>query len=231
MSASGQSSGHEQLQRDYLHLLSDEHRRRWALSNPGNMAALEERARVLNYLARDRISSHPELCLDLGCGSLSLLPAEILPALVIGVDLLLSRLLDTQEPDDDTPKVNADGSILPFSDGVFDVVVMSTMLSSVLDPVARSRICTEVSRVLKVSGVVLWYDLRMPSPANTATRPVGRHELRRHFAGFSGPIRSLTVAPPLARRLGRFTPVLYRLLAYLPAVRSHLAACLVKAPQ
>ena len=48
------------------------------------------------------------------------------------------------------------------------------------------------------------------------------------FPSYRAEVRSLTVAPPLARRLGGATGTLYPLLARVPLVRSHLAGVLVK---
>lgn len=75
---------------------------------------------------------------------------------------------------------------------------------------------------------MLWYDMRQPNPRNTATRSIGRVELRRLFPTLSGEIRSLTVNPVVARRLGRVAPRVYPLLRTVPLMRSHLAACLLK---
>jgi ubiquinone/menaquinone biosynthesis C-methylase UbiE len=157
-----------------------------------------------------------------------MLPTDLSVAYVVGVDLLIDRLHTLREKGDVTPTVNADAALLPFPDGAFDAVVMFTMLSSVPEDSARVAICAEVDRVLAPGGGVLWYDFRVPSPGNSATRPVTRSSLRSYFPNFSGPIASLTVLPPLARRLGRVHRM-YSILAKVPVLRTHLAACLTKA--
>ena len=48
----------------------------------------------------------------------------------------------------------------PWPTGSFDVVVASTLFSSVLDPGLRDAIAEECLRVLRPKGVVLWYDMR-----------------------------------------------------------------------
>ena len=48
----------------------------------------------------------------------------------------------------------------------------------------------------------------------------------QHFAGsfpdWALDVRSTTLAPPIARRLGALTPVVYPMLVALPPLRSHL---------
>jgi ubiquinone/menaquinone biosynthesis C-methylase UbiE len=209
----------------YQQLHSDEHRQRWSLDNEGNRAALAERLAVMSRLAAGRLTTATRI-LDLGCGGMSALPSDVSVESLIGVDLLMDRLLDLRHGGVSTPTVNADGAFLPFADGSFDAVVMSTMLSSVLAEPARQAICAEVTRVLAKGGAVLWYDFRVPSPSSD-TRPVRRPALRKYFPQMTGRIESLTVLPPLARRLGRAART-YPLLGRLPFLRTHLAACLIK---
>ena len=224
----------EDLQRlatAYERLLTDEHSSRWSLDNPGNQAGLAERLRIFSELTAHRLPSRRLQVLDLGCGSLSLVDSSLNVEITIGVDLLFSRLTDLRAAGSQTPTVNANGATLPFPANTFDVVVLSTMMSSVLDSQVRHSVGREVERVLRGGGALLWYDFRFPNPRNRATRAVGHRELRKLFPSLIGEIKSLTVLPPLARRVGRLLPRAYPLLARLPFVRSHLAACLVKPTQ
>jgi SAM-dependent methyltransferase len=221
------STDRDQLTKGYTRLLADEYSDRWSLKNPGNRESLEERMKVMTRLVDGRLPARALRILDLGCGSLTVLPSPVAVEVVVGLDLLFARLRDLRDEGDATPTVLADGAFLPFPAEVFDAVVMSTMLSSVLAETARVAVCAEVTRVLSPAGAVLWYDFRLPSPGNTATRPIRRRELRRFFPSLTGPVVSLTVAPPLARHLGK-AHRLYPILARLPFLRTHLAACLVK---
>lgn len=214
-----------QLRESYSELTSHDYRRRWSLTNRGNLAAYNERQRMLATLARDQPTNSGRL-LDLGCGELSLIPG--LDHLYrIGLDLLFDRLLAVEQRQC-ASLVNGDGCQLPFNDESFQVITMFTMLSSVLDQDVRLTIADEVGRVLSPGGMVLWYDFRYPSPRNAAVRPVRASELRRLFPDFDVKIRSTTLLPPLARRLGLATPVVYPVASALPLLRSHLVARLVK---
>lgn len=221
-------SARDQLSSDYDRIMSDDYSSRWQLTNSGNRAMLDERAAILGDLTRS-LPPRALRVLDLGCGSLSILPESIAIDVRIGLDLLFGRLAELRAREDvPTPTVNGDGALLPFPDATFDVVVMSTMMTSVLDDRIRLAVAAEVERVLRAGGSLLWYDMRMPNPRNPATRAIGRAELRRLFPNLRGEIRSLTVVPVLARRLGRFTPRGYAMLRRVPFLRAHLAACLVK---
>ena len=78
-----------------------------------------------------------------------------------------------------------------------------------------------LARVLRVGGGVLWYDFRFNNPANRNVRGMGRRSIIRLFPNFELRLQSLTLLPPLARRLGPLTSVLYPALARLPFLRTH----------
>ena len=217
------------LSADYERIMSDDYRSRWDSTNPGNRAMNIERDRVLTELTTGVLPDRGLRVLDLGCGNLSVLPTSVRVQVRIGLDLLMTRLSDLRTRDN-TPTVNGDGAHLPFPDDTFDVVVMSTMMTSVLDQDIRRAVGAEVERTLCPGGALLWYDMRMPNPRNSATRSIRQSELRDLFPHLSGDIRSLTVIPAVARRLGRAAPRGYEALRRLPFMRSHLAACLLKRP-
>jgi SAM-dependent methyltransferase len=212
----------------YAAITTPEYGRRWDRGNPGNVATIQERQRVLGRLAARHGTGEAARVLDLGCGPLSFIPEEIPVAVHAGVDLLLERLQGVRANDDSAVLTNADGKQLPFPDETFDLVVLSTLMSSVLDPGLRAAIARETVRVLRGGGIVLWYDFRVPSTSNRATRPVTRRELVALFPDLEVEARSVTVLPPLARRLGRHAGWAYPLLGRVPPLRSHLAACLTK---
>ena len=94
-----------------------------------------------------------------------------------------------------------DASTLPWPDENFDLVLQSTVFSSILDHEMRRALAGEMTRVLKPGGRILWYDLRINNPANRNVRGIGRREIREVFPGFILRLRRLTLAPPIARAL------------------------------
>ena len=206
---------------------------RLSLTNPGNRMIIRERWQAITaHLASNGwLPLVDRRVLDVGCGfggelaQLFALGAD--PALCCGVDLMPERIQEARKryPAADFRVGNAE--MLNFDDNRFDLVVLSTVLSSVLDPTMRVTIAREVARVLKAGGAVLWYDIRYPSPANPHVRPVSRRNLRLLFPRFRLSLRSITLLPPVARRL-RGAALLYPALAAVPLLRSHLVGLIVK---
>lgn len=194
---------------------------RWDPEAPGNRCMLAERLDRIEELIAGL--PPPQRVLEIGCGS-----GEVLQQLegglprtttVVGIDLVGARLADAITRGGLVGQ--ADGRRLPFVDGQFDLVVMFTVLSSVLDDELRGDLATEAMRVLAPEGAVLWYDLRYPSP-NREVRPLSRHAIRDAFRGCDVQVASITLLPPVARRLGPLDRALYPALCRIPPLRSHL---------
>lgn len=121
-----------------------------------------------------------------------------------------------------------DATELPWPDDTFRLVVASTVLTSVLDERVRRRIAHEAARVLAPGGALLWYDFAVNNPRNPHVRRVTRQELHSLFPALQGPVRRVTLAPPLARFLARRSWTGALLLEAVPWLRTHLLAVLVK---
>jgi len=120
---------------------------------------------------------------------------------------------------------------LPWSDASFDLVCQHTVFTSILDPTMKQQIATEMSRVLRPGGAVLWYDFIYNNPRNPDVCGVKPGEIRQLFPGFQAYLRRITLVPFIARRLPKITlPVLYPLLASIPLLRTHCLGLLVKPP-
>jgi hypothetical protein len=82
---------------------------------------------------------------------------------------------------------------------------------------------TEAERRLP-GGAIVWYDLRVNNPHNRDVRGVGAAEIRAIFPGCRISLGSAILAPPIARRLARFSWPLCGLLAAIPPARIHYLA-------
>ena len=105
---------------------------------------------------------------------------------------------------------------------------MFTVLSSLPTEESRLQMASEVERVLRSSGAVLFYDVRRPNPGNPDLFPIGNRQVRKLFPTLEGHLQTITVLPPLARRLGIANAVLYPALARVPVLTTHTAGVLVR---
>lgn len=171
--------------------------------------------------------------LDVGCGRGERL-AELEgwgadACTLVGIDVMEALVGQARRSFPASQWVLASGHDLPFRDQSFDMVMQAMTFSSILCPEMRARMLAEMWRVLRPNGVVLWYDMRYPNPRNAHMRPVGRRELATLFPVPPSEMLSLTLLPPLARRLAPLSPGLCRQLERFPWLRSHYLALFRKA--
>lgn len=195
-------------------------------SNPGVQAMADARwDAISSALAGLPAVDNPKI-LDVGCGGgadlrrVGHLWAERSPALY-GVDLLPDRISRARAVVPSAVLAVASGECLPFPDGHFDVILVSTVFSSILDANLRRAVAGEIVRVLSTTGAVICYDVRLPNPRNRNTRAITTRELGRLFPAAELLVRSTTVLPPLVRRLGRLTGASYSTLHHATFLRSH----------
>jgi len=164
--------------------------------------------------------------LEIGCGSGHWLRAMVQwgarPDHVVGVDLLASRLLEAQARSArDIRLAASSGASLPFRAGSFDVVLQSTVFTSILSDDVRRAVAAEMLRVLRPNGLVLWYDFFVNNPRNRDVRRVSKAELKSLFPGCNVLIRRVTLAPPLARALAPRIWPLAAALSSIPILCTH----------
>lgn len=195
-------------------------------AGPGYLMYLGERDAHLRQLlgefapalARHRV-------LDVGCGYggvLNLFHEQGVAAdNLFGIDLLPNRIRVAREryPSFSIREGNAEQ--LDFPDGWFDMAAAFTVFSSILDSKMAENVAREIVRVLVPGGAVVWYDMRYPNPWNRNVRPMTKARIRQLFPSFRLDLETLTVLPPLARRLGSGLNTIYPLLAKVPVLRSH----------
>jgi ubiquinone/menaquinone biosynthesis C-methylase UbiE len=121
-----------------------------------------------------------------------------------------------------------DATELPWDDNAFQMVVASTVFTSILDARVRRLIANEITRVLAPGGALLWYDFAVNNPRNPHVRKVDRRELKELFPRLNGAVKSITLAPPLARFVAPRSWVLATILEAIPFLRTHLIAVLIK---
>lgn len=235
MNRTGASIGQSELDRirtAYRNYSTDpSERKRRDPNNLGLRAIHDEwRKRLGLRLAAAGISIPEARILDVGCGDGRLLAWFVEHGAAsqscVGIDLVPERTRAAEARLPGARFVCTDASTIPAAGDSFDLVCLSMLLSSVLSPELAAQISSECTRVLAPGGAIAWYDSRYPNPANPDVRAVGRRTLRRLFPEFSIELESVSVLPPLSRRLGRATRMLYPALAAVPPLRARYVGLL-----
>lgn len=207
---------------------------KWSPDNPGNQAIVRERDKRLHALLETCgfLPLGARRILDLGCGMGGVLAGlqkwGARPENLVGVDLLPERVCAARERFPQISFRQANAEALPFPDCSFDLVLLFTVISSILSREMTLNAVSEVCRVLRSGGAIIWYDFRFKSPFNSNVRGVGRGAIRQLFPQFCLHLQSITLLPPLARRLCRFAPGFYGALAGVPFLRTHYVGLLIK---
>jgi SAM-dependent methyltransferase len=210
---------------------------RYSPLRPEVWQAQQERQRaLLRLLARHARRPLAELdVLEVGCGDganlLELLRLGFDPARLVANELLPERVASARRRLPAAVTLWAgDATQLPLDSARFDIVLQSTVFSSLLDDAFQQRLAARMWAWLKPGGAVLWYDFTVDNPRNRDVRGV---PLRRMAALFpAGRIEALrvTLAPPIARRVVRLHPAAWRVFNALPLLRTHLLAWIEKPP-
>ena len=209
---------------------------RYSLFQPGTLFIAQQiERRILSSLKRYGVGDlSSKKILEVGCGTghwlreLTMWGAR--PENVCGVDLLRDRLSKAKSSCSPAIRLQCgSASALPFPDASFDVVLQSTVFTSILDPYLKSRAAQEMMRVLTHNGIILWYDYHVNNPWNRDVRGVKRSEIRRLFPGCRIDLQRMTLLPPLARWLAPYSFLACYVLEKIPPLCTHYLGVIRKA--
>jgi ubiquinone/menaquinone biosynthesis C-methylase UbiE len=208
---------------------------RYSAYAPAGLLALYQRERLL--LSRLGAMCEKELrqldILEVGCGSggdlVRLVGHDADPARVHGIDLREDVIAIARHrlPSADLRVANA--AELPYADRSMDLVLQSTMFSSILDARLREQVAAEMTRVVRPTGLIASYDFWI-NPLNRDTRGLSRRELRKLFPSHRVEFRFVTLGPPIARLVAPRSYHLAAALQAVPVLRSHVLAFITAPP-
>lgn len=146
-----------------------------------------------------------------------------------GVDILKDRLdIAKCRLPNSCRIIEASADKLPFANETFDIVIQSTVFSSILDDTLQMKISQEMSRVLKSNGIIIWYDFCFNSPRNPDVRGVSQVRVKELFPQCSINGFKTGTLSPLVRVLAPISQGLCYLASWLPFLKTHYVAVLRK---
>lgn len=212
------------------------HDDRYSFLRPEVCLGVQERQRVMLQLLRQHGVKDMEALrlLEVGCGSggnlLELLRLGCAPRHLAGIELLPERYVQARDVLPAGVRLQQGDALLadmPYASQ--DVVLVSTVFSSVLDSGFQQRLADTLWRWVRPGGAVLWYDFTYNNPHNPDVRGVSLRRVRALFPQGRITARRVTLAPPLARALVRVHPGLYGLFNSVPWLRTHIL-CYIEKP-
>jgi len=196
--------------------------------NPGHLFIVQERERrVLQLLSRyGCIPLFTKRILEIGCGTGYWLREFVKwgarPEYITGVDLLPDRVAEARRLSPTTVTIQCGSATkLDFPDGSFDLILQSTVFTSVLDHGTKQQLASEMLRVLKTGGFIIWYDYHVNNPRNPNVSGVKKREIFQLFPRCRIELHRITLAPPLARRLAPYSWIGCHLLEAIPWLCTH----------
>jgi ubiquinone/menaquinone biosynthesis C-methylase UbiE len=171
--------------------------------------------------------------LEIGCGAGGNLTEFIRmgldPARMTGIELVDERLEQARErlPGSVT-LIAGDAAQQPVAPESQSIVMLSTVMSSVLDDAFQERLAAVAWAAVKPGGALLWYDFAYNNPRNPDVRGVPFKRVQALFPEATTIKRRVTLAPPIARRVAAVHPFFYTVFNTVPLLRSHLVCWLAK---
>jgi len=210
---------------------------RYSWFDRANLWLVQQReSGVLDALRRNGVQDlSQKIVLDVGCGHGQWLGDFIKwgvqPQNLTGIDLLPERVAAARArlPQQVCLHVGS-ASELPARSASCDIVVQSTMFSSILDQQTRQRVATEMLRVLRADGLIVWYDFFLDNPRNSDVKGVRKSDIRALFPQCVIDLRRATLAPPIARRIAPISRLGCSVLESLPILRTHYLGVIRRAP-
>jgi ubiquinone/menaquinone biosynthesis C-methylase UbiE len=208
---------------------------RYSWFNAGYLFEMQERERsVLASLKRQGIGSlTTKNILEIGCGT-GYWPREFIkwgaqPSNICGIELLPDLVTTAHQLCPESVRIYCGNAAqLPFADATFDLVLQSTVFTSILDGWMKQQIAAEMLRVAKRNGLIFWYDFHVNNPWNGDVRGIRRREIHQLFPGCQIQLRRITLAPPLVRFLAPYSWMVCYLLGKIPWLCTHYLGVIQK---
>jgi ubiquinone/menaquinone biosynthesis C-methylase UbiE len=209
---------------------------RYSWFNPSYQFMVQQRdRRLLALLLRCGVANlNSRTILEIGCGTGQWLRNFVnwgaRPENLTGIDLLPDRVSRAKRLCPLGVRIECGSAAhLPFGNENFDLVLQSTVFTSILDQNLKRRVAAEMTRVLKPDGIIVWYDYHVNNPQNRDVRGVKRRDIGVLFPGCHIELERVTLLPPLAHILAPYSYLACYLLEKISPLCTHYLGVIRKA--
>ena len=207
---------------------------RYTYFDKGNIFIIQDRERkMLDLLVKYGMNPlDDKKILDVGCGLggwlRNLLQYGAKPENLYGIELLHERFRRANYLCPNMNIIRGNAVNIDYDNEMFDIVLQSTVFTSITNYEIKKRIASEMLRVLKKDGIILWYDFRYNNPKNNNVSGIGKREIIRLFPECDYEFQSVTLAPPIVRKLAKISWLSCFLLSKITFLRTHYFAIIRK---
>jgi len=208
---------------------------RYSPIEPYPELVIEERRRAIVRIVREcsRGSVDSLRVIEVGCGTgsnlLELLHLGFLPENLTGIELLERRAkVARHRLPSATSVIFGDACDVAGEFGQVDIVLQSTVFSSLLDDGFQERLASSMWQLTRPGGGILWYDFTWNIPSSKDVRGVPIRRIRRLFPDATLVFRRVTLAPPIGRVVAGASRSLFWMLNAVPFLRSHVLCWIQK---
>jgi SAM-dependent methyltransferase len=208
---------------------------RYSMFSSGHLFMVQKLERHLTLLLKHHglVPLDTKLILDVGCGTgfwlREFIQLGARPENLVGVDLLPDRIGKAKQLCPQSIRLQCGSAVeLSFPDSTFDLVFQATVFTSILDPRLKQQVASEMLRVVKKDGLILWYDYHVNNPYNRDVRGIKKKEIHRLFPNSRIELYRLTLAPPLTRFLAPYSWLACYFLEKIPWLCTHYLGAIHK---
>jgi len=200
----------------------------YSFLRPGHLFMLQDRERhVLGLLKKAGTDPlDKRLLLEVGCGTgqwlRDFIKWGVPPENITGVELIPERAAQARHLSPESLRIELGSATrLAFPDASFDIVLQSTVFTSILVSETKRAVASEMLRVLKERGFVIWYDFYVNYPWHHQVRGVRKKEILELFPDCTVELKKITLAPPVCRVLANYSPLGCFILSKVPWLCTH----------
>lgn len=227
----------ENIKERYSRRAGKDFKNRYMMTNRDILLKVQERERILvNFLHRNNmLPLESKKILEVGCGTgtnlLDFIRLGANPENIVGNDLLEQRIRTASSRlPEDVKLICGDASTLELPENYFDIVLQSTVFTSILDDDFQNKLAKHMWELTKPGGVIIWYDFVLANPHNKDVKAVPLKRVREMFPGAEVKVKRATLFPFIAQKVTKRTFFAYSILNKIPLLKMHIF-CWIKKPE